>query len=298
MPVKEVANKSAKSVTKRIRQLHANLVKEIPRFPNNKASKTALESKSLGSLLVSYFNWRMRFVAPRPRTVDVRPNVARDPRWQLLTAGITPFHRKVTQGDDLTPHLSLGAWREGYTPASERHSAGADRWADKDFLLNVMGFHHFHLGTKMEPGGFVTRTDDVLFAHSSRKTFTVLGIFDHSVFDEDTTNGMTPDRQRLWSLHESFLREGLPPDAVVVGGMISMSGHNIWIMLHAQACAKLINTLDPKLDDAPYLKTNIYGASGVAFPSKRKLRWALKHLDLYLFDDANQLAFLIRRGPF
>jgi hypothetical protein len=284
--------------SKRVRQLHAALVKAVPRFPNVQASKAALEAKSLGSLFVSYFNWRMRFVAPLARTVTIRPDVTQDPRWRSLSASIQPFLQKVAQGDDLTPHLSLGARREGYTPASERQGAGPERWADKDFLLNAMGFHHFHLGTQLETGGFVTRTDDVLFAHVSRDTFTVFGLFDHSVFVQDTTNGMTPERQRLWALHESFLGEGLPPGAVVVGGMLAMSGHSTYIVLHAQACAKLIKKIDLQLDNSAYLRANLYGANGIAFPSKRKLRWALKHLDLYLCDDANQLAFLIRRGPY
>jgi hypothetical protein len=69
-----------------------------------------------------------------------------------------------------------------------------DRWADKDMLLNVMGYHHFHFDAA--PHNRV-RSDDVLFAHVTRETFTVIGIFDHAVFEVDPAKPMMAERNRL-----------------------------------------------------------------------------------------------------
>ena len=52
-------------------------------------------------------------------------------------------------------------------------------WEDKDFLLNVMGLHHFHLGLRQEKSGLMGRTVEVVFAHVSRDTVDILGLFDH-----------------------------------------------------------------------------------------------------------------------
>jgi hypothetical protein len=58
------------------------------------------------------------------------------------------------------------------------------RWSDKDFLLNVMGYHHFHLGTAVQRRGYVDRTDDLIFAEVRRDTFTVIAIFGMKVRSE------------------------------------------------------------------------------------------------------------------
>lgn len=173
--------------SKRIRKLLDDIIKTVPRFPNDKSSKPDLEQRSRAALLTVYFNWRIRFVSRGVRAVTTRKSATSDRRWRLLKPDIYVFLDKVRQGDDLTPHLSLKAWQEGYAPAAHAPEMVADRWADKDFLLNVMGFHHFHLGTTLENKGFVTRTDVVLFAHVTRTTFDVLGLFDHSVFDMRTS---------------------------------------------------------------------------------------------------------------
>src|SRR4051794_27942177 len=170
---------------KRIAKLRREIVRAIPRFPNDKSSKERLERESLGGLLVHYLSWQLRFVVPRPRTVHVEDTASTDPRWITLAPEITVLLDKVRRGEDLTPHLSLAAWTEGYTPAASGQGPGVDRWADKDFLLNVMGFHHFHLNSTLEKRGFITRSKDVLFASVSRTRFDVIGIFDHSVFDDD-----------------------------------------------------------------------------------------------------------------
>ncbi len=282
--------------SKRIRKFRHGIIQAVPRFPNNNDSKEVLEQQSLGTLLIIYMNWRMRFVSPGVRSVTTRRSATSDTRWRALKPNIDAFLDKVRRGADLTPHLSLAAWQDGYTPAAHGPRKSADRWADKDFLLNVMGFHHFHLGMALEKKGFVTRTDEVLFAHVTRSTFDVLGLFDHSVFDDKDPAVMSAERTRLWGLHEQVLFEGVEPGSFVLANPISMSGHPSQIVMLAQHYAKLIKRIDPNLDDRSYVETMLYGGR-LAVPAKPKLRWAFKHLDLYIADDASTTCFIMQRGP-
>src|SRR3954470_21193916 len=202
------------------------------------------------------------FVA-RPRTVHVEDTASTDPRWITLAPEITILLDKVRRGDDLTPHLSLAAWTEGYTPAASGQGPNVDRWADKDFLLNVMGFHHFHLNSTLEKRGFTTRSNNVLFAAVSRDRFDVIGIFDHSVFDDDDPLAMPAERERLWTLHHDWITRGLEPGSTVLLGDISTSGHKREVVGRAQSYARRIARTDPKLDDADFLKNELYGLAGI-----------------------------------
>lgn len=274
--------------SKRIQLFRKEIIKVLPKFPNNKTTKTFLEGQSLGSLLVAFINWQIRLVPPGPRNVTVRPTASNDAQWKARKSDIDDLLDKVRRGDDITPHLSLGALHNGYTP-----DGGPSRWADKDFLLNVMGFHHFHLGTTLERKGFIARSNEVLFAHVTRTKFEVLGLFDHSAFDNSSPN-MTPERQRLWALHEQILSENTPPGSFILVNAISTSGHTTQTVRIAQHYAKLIAKVDPQLDDPTY-RNALYGNHPIA--KTPKLRWAFKHLDLCLADDANQIFFLMARGP-
>ena len=124
-----------------------------------------MKQKQLPELLIDYLNWRSRYVGQRPRTVTVEPVAMADPRWWKHAAAIQSFIDKVAQGDDLTPHLSIQPHKHGYAPAARTLGATTeDRWSDKDFVLNIMGYHHFHLGTTMQRRGHVDRSDDLIFA--------------------------------------------------------------------------------------------------------------------------------------
>lgn len=158
-----------------------------------------------------------------------------------------------------------------------------------------MGFHHFHLGTTLEKKGFIERSDDVLFAYVTRTTFDVLGIFDHSVFENQDPSAMPAERGRLWQLYDDLLAEQAPSGSFVIANSISLSGHQTGMVLLAQRHARWIKELDPKLDDREFLAKTFYTDR---MPKKPKLEWAFQHLDLLLADEPNNAYFLIQRAPY
>ena len=192
--------------SKRFQKFRNRLIREIPRIPNDRASLAALESKGNSELLRIYMCWKLRQVAIRPRRVTGQSALKADCRATSLQPNIEAFIRAVEVGADLNRYLSTKAHRHGYVLASDPEIADCRTWEDKDFLLNVLGRHHFHLGLHRDASGMMARTDEVLFGSASRDTIRILGLFDHSVFDWSVDDAMTPERERLWSFYDDCRR--------------------------------------------------------------------------------------------
>jgi hypothetical protein len=275
--------------SKRVKDFRLGLAKQIPKFPNNRASLRALQAKPLGQLLIDYVNWRIRLVAPHPRAIMLESSATSDSRWHGLATEIQALLKKVEQGDDLTLYLSDDSRTRGFTPAASGTAAKlVDRWADKDMLLNVMGYHHFHFDA------FPKRSNDVLFAHVTRDTFTVVGIFDHTVF-EFLKKPMTAERDRLWQIFQDRAALSAPPGSVAVQSLITTSGHPVYVVNLASNYARVIREIDLKLDDPSFVRW-FYQQAGFSVPAKPKLRWHLQHLDLGILDKENRGIFC-PRGP-
>lgn len=277
--------------SKRVKALRRELIAAIPRFPNDRASLEAMKSKTLTNLLIAYIGWRLRYVATRPRKVTARSALAGDPHAIALQSNIDAFVKVVEAGDDLTPYLSLKPHSRGYTPA-------ANTWDDKDFLLNVMGLHHFHLGLTMETAGHMARTDEVLFASVTRDTFEILGLFDHAAFEHEDDGTMTAERVKLWTAYQAREAAGALPGQLMIGGYgnlgITLSGQPMAVTLAAQRHVAIIREIEPKLDDPDYCKT-LYEEG--AAPTKPKLKWHYHHLDFGLLDEPAAFFGNFQKGP-
>ena len=286
-------SRQAPAEPKRIRAFRLALARQIPRFPNDSASLQVLEAKTLGALLVDYTNWMIRFVAPRRRSIVEDPIASNDPRWQSARAEFEPFLGAVVRGDLLTPHLSQQPHTRGYTPASSAPGPGVDRWADKDMVLNVMGYHHFH--SDAAPHDHL-RSDDVLFARVTRDTFTVIGVFNHAAFEATEPDAsMTDERTRLWQVFDEHSMRGVPASTVAVQSMITTSGHQLYLTKMSADYARIVTHQDHQLDDSAYVR-GLYEGAGFPVPAKPKVRWHLHFLDLCLLDE-NANFFLLRNGP-
>lgn len=281
----------------RARKFRLSLAKGIPKFPNDKQTLQELHNMSLSQILIHHFNWAARYVFPRPRTIKIEPSASTDPRWNIHKNGIDAFLIKVRQGDDLTAHLSLQVHSRGYTPTASAIGPHTNRWADKDFLLNVMGFHHFHLGTATEAKGHVSRTDTVLFGQATRDEFHVIGLFDHSVFESGNSSVITPERERLWNLYNDWISRDAPPNTVLVTNPIATSGHPLFLTFLASDYAHVIRNVDPQLDNRTYVD-QFYKTAGHPAPTKPKFRWKLNHMSLGLLEDTLRTFHVLRHGPF
>ena len=215
-----------------------------------------------------------------------------------LRANIEAFIQTVEAGADLNPYLSTKAHRHGYVLAADPEVSDSRTWEDKDFLLNVLGCHHFHLGLHKEVSGLVVRTDEVLFASVTRDTFKILGVFDHSVFDWSVDDAMAPERERLWPFHDECRAEEAPPGAVLLDGYgglgITTAGTPIVMAMNAMHHMGLIREIDPKLGDSKYVET-LFGEHPV--PNELRLEWHYNHLDFGLLNFPSGHFICMRRGP-
>jgi len=283
--------------SKRIKKLRKEIIKELPKFPNNKETKGILESKHLNDLLIIYLGWKARLVTPRPREVYIEKEVLNDSRWNSMANQFSPIMEKIEHGEDISPYLSLRAHQKGYTPASSEITASTDQWEDKDFLLNVMGFYHLHLGEHEEGKIISARTDDVIFARIDRDSFKVIGIFDHSVFEktDPITKEINQERQKLWGIFDRYSKQNAPEGSVIVPSMITMSAHPGQIVFMAQEYTRIINEHDSKLDEQEYINS-LYNSTDIPVPEKPKLGWYLRGTDLGIFDSTTNLYLITTKA--
>lgn len=274
----------------RLKKFRLELVKAIPRIPNDKASLQHMMTKSLRDVVLDYLNWASRYVAARPRTVMIELEAQTDPRWGTMQPDITALLDKVKRGEDLTPYVSLAPHTRGVSPVAQTPGASAeDKWSDKDQVLNVMGFHHFHLkpfikGAGQEP------TNELIFAQVTRDRFNLIAIFDHDVFKAGTN-----ERQRLHSVHRQVMFAGVAPGSAVIMSQVALSAHSMPIVLYTSRCVDVIRQNDPKLDDASFVE-KLYQDGGRTPSKKPKLAWHFRGLDLGLCDVKGSIFFVLQMG--
>src|SRR3546814_18206396 len=94
----------------RIEKFRGEIVKSIPKFPNNRETKEKLEGMPLTTLLIHYLNWMIRYVSIKSRKTIIEPTVTGDPRWKLLEKQVKVFLNKVRAGVNLTPLKTDKHW--------------------------------------------------------------------------------------------------------------------------------------------------------------------------------------------
>lgn len=283
--------------TTTLRNLKANLIRELPFFPNDKATLLELESQNLGDILIHYLHWKTRLVPARPRTTQIAPEVTADRRWKRIKEGVNGLLHKIRQGEDVTPHLSKRVHQYGYTPVQRIKNGEVDSWEDKDQLLNTKGFHHFHLSMIIQTTGLVERTDEVLLAHISREKFHAIGVFDHTVFDPPRTNNeLSDERKRMWELHEKHVTFGMPSGTVYLSNPITTAGHPLHLLQVADFYSNIILECDKKLRERSFA-SQLYAQIKNSPPQKFKFEWYINGLDLGLLDRKNGHLFILHKGP-
>lgn len=280
-----------KSDSARVAKLKRKLVKCIPRFPNNKASLAHMQKKGLGELLIDYCNWRARYVGIRPRSVIIPTELYNAKSWVSSASAINAFLKSVEEGDDLTPNLSLKPHTKGYAlNARRKRATSEEKWSDKDFLLAMMGYHHFHLGDIDLIHRHAGRTNELIFAKVDRDQFAVVDIFDHSVFEMGSA-----ENTRLCEIHDQVVSTNREPNAVYVGAAVATSGHSLHVVSYAAQCCKTVNAYEAKLDNRDFANSLFHDA-GLKPPLKPNFEWQITHLDFSICERTTNTNFIFHQG--
>lgn len=274
----------------RIRTLRRDLIRAVPRWPNDRASLRHMEHAPLREVALAYVNWAARYVPDRPRRVVVEPAVSFSPVWSEYAFGVHLLLNKVRDGEPLTPHLSLQPSTKGYVPKTGARVAALDKWIDKDFVLTRTGWHHFHLGLSTERRGHIKRTDYLLFAEISREEFKAIGLFNHDVFTIGTEENA--NLSQLLFLRRSRIH---PPGTVYVAASVMSSGHATHIVLYSDKCVRTALDMDLKLD-GPELFNELYQTMPARRPTMPKFRWMFMGLDFGVLDAASGTFFSLVQG--
>lgn len=137
------------------------VLETLPCAPDARAE---LEAETTSGLLIAYFNWYCRLVPPQRRRVH-KSRALKHKIKDLQTSqrrALQKIEEDISRGRDLTPHLSRST-ETGYLSTKRASKQGKSR-RDRDLMLYDWGLHHLHLSEQLRRDGFVTRTEDLLFA--------------------------------------------------------------------------------------------------------------------------------------
>ncbi len=115
--------------------------------------------EDLDTILIRYLNLVHRMPPTISWTVKQSKELKRERLSKEIYHGLQQFIRKAKSGKDLKPYLSLKINNPDY----------------KDFMFYDWGFFHFHLGISphAKQHGFISRTNEVLFAIANSETATM-----------------------------------------------------------------------------------------------------------------------------
>jgi len=151
--------------------IRADLLDRLP-------PETAGELVGMGTadLVIVYLNWRGRFVAPVPRRVHWAPELVASTGYSTHRDVVNELAARLAAGDDVAPHLSRDV---AVAHTSQPDGSRPRRRRDLDGLVAEWGIHHLHLSLDLEPDGFVSRTDDLLFVALQPADAYLIGVFPH-----------------------------------------------------------------------------------------------------------------------
>lgn len=280
----------AETYPPRVSEFREDLIRLLPRSPNNRSSLEMLRAMPTRRLVLAFVTWRMRLIPTKPRAVrfwsgGITPVDAHAARQRLQ-----PFLLKVAAGKDLTPHLSDLVMRKGVILPG---ASPADRGKDIDMVLTREGLHHFHLGspTASNPKG---RSGSLLFAEVLDSEFRVVAVADHRVFQLGS-----PERMRFFDICRSYMAKDIPPGQAFMANPVMSSGHSMIVTLFADRCESEIARLDPLLDDPEFIdklyqeQPIIRDGEHVIRPINPSLKWHFEDLQFGILDSSTMVFFCL-----
>ena len=274
----------------RIKAFRDSLINEIPRVPNNKASRALLEAQPTRQLILSFLTWRMRLIPAKPRRVGLWTGGVTPSALRSAGLGLGKFLEKVEVGEDLTPHLSnlvntKGVILPGANPA--------DRGKDIDGVLTRDGLHHFHIGAA-GVGNPKGRSGTLVFADVMAAEFRIVAISNHGAFVQGSA-----EQLRFFGTCRAYIAREVPPDQGFMASPVMSSGHSLIVTIFSDKCEDQIEKLDSQLDDSSFIdklysdKIILRDGQPVARPPNPLLAWYFNDLEFGILDRRTEVFFCI-----
>jgi len=232
-------------------------------LPNH---RNELQSESWKSVLLVHDNWVTRLISTQPRKVIYSEELLKNPLLTDFQAEILNLQKKIENGENLKPYLSKGVDRSSTVPNPTSSTP------DKDGLLNHWFIHHFHLGSKLDNDGFITRTKELLFVKVFSDVICFIDILDHKSFsstdllrivkknwphtiEEFRMSLLEGQPQSHWSDEEimGLRRMGGSPLTVIDGSVyafgITTSGHSLDSMERVRYFHQMLLRIKDKIEE-------------------------------------------------
>lgn len=236
----------------------------------------------------TFLNLTKRLVRPIPRSVLRARNFSCPPD---LAAGLTEVERKISSGEDLSPHLSKLLRNPTFN----------------DPLLNDWGIHHVHLGTTLDSDGFVDRTGPVLFARFDGNNAYLIDILPHGSWslqrlvrelhdnwpasiNHYRLNGVIGLANTVSDKDVAALRNGNVNamvdlgDGIVyapIGGGYSTSGLSTSVVIQSDWCAMRIHQMQQAIVQNIRAIEKEATAKGIDFPEHPRFELLIDSSELY-----------------
>ncbi|MBU6298445.1 MAG: hypothetical protein KJS68_09395, partial [Alphaproteobacteria bacterium] len=228
----------------RIQAFRDEIIRLIPRVPNNKLTLQAMQAMPTRRLILAFITWRMRHIPSKPRRVSAWSGGVSRLELQLADRTLRPLLQKVKDGKDLTPHLSDLAKTAGIVLPGARAAA---KKKDIDFTLIRHGLYHFHLGVP-RPGNPKGRSGSLVFAEVLEGEFRIVALSDHSAFQFGT-----PEHMRLSRIARTYIAMDIPAGQAFMSNPVMTSGHSMIVTMFADRCDDYMGAVDLSLDDPAFI---------------------------------------------
>lgn len=306
------------ALSPRLEGLKAQLVATIPCEPDTAEGKRELEAMPLVRLMAHYMNWVDRLIAPRPRKVTFAQGFFPQKVTDEQLVAIRQWVSKSEAGEDLSLYLSAYSRTHGYSPRSPDRKG--IKWADgrkgdKDYALNTMGTHHFHLVPSEPDGRRPGGSRALIYAQVRRDSIRAVLLGDHNSFNDGSLrsavaaanleagivlHGLTPPRNDdEFSLKDRMLlaRRGFTTTETVAGSVVpmgfgAMDGSAMDHVRHADRARDLIEQWDSRLETPEGIADLRRRIPAMGLPVNN-LQWGFHYGDFGLYlSDTVFLSFL------
>jgi hypothetical protein len=278
------------SYSPRIRSFRDEIIKTLPRVPNNRLSLEEMQALPTRKLISAYVTWRMRYIPAKPRLVRLWSGGVTPMQFQAAKPKLFPLLKKVAAGDDLTPHLSELVGKKGIILPSARNAGPRQ---DIDAVLTRHGLHHFHAGvvTRDNPKG---RSGSLVFAEVLESEFRIVAIANHEVFKSNS-----PERLRFIQTCLSYTAKDIPPGQGFMPNPVMSSGHSMLVIMFGRKCEDEISRLDPLLDDSTFIdklyreQPIVRDGTPVPQPKNSAMAWHFDDLRFGILDRQSTVFFCL-----